>query len=79
MNSVRSFFVMLAGITLVGILAILTASISVVFVGLLSVSLVARALTVRLQPKPVPVRAKQKTRSDNIRVWNDGRGTIIDM
>ena len=79
MNSVRSFFVMLTGVTLVGILAILTASLSVVFVGLLSVSLVARALTLRLQPKRVPVRTKQQAKTHDIRVWNDGRGTIIDM
>lgn len=79
MNSVRSFFVMLTGITLVAILAIVTASISVVFVGLLSVSLVARALSLRFQAKPVPVRAKQQPRSNDVRVWNDGRGTIIDM
>jgi hypothetical protein len=27
--------------------------------------------------KPVPVRAKNK--QSDMRVWNDGRGTIIDM
>ena len=79
MNSVRSFFVVLTGAAFVGILAVLTASISVVFVGLLSVSLVVRALSLRLQPKPVPVRSKRQDTAKDFRVWNDGRGTIIDL
>lgn len=79
MNSVRSFFVTLSGFAFVAILALLTASLSVLFVGILSVSLIARAVTLRLQPKLVPVRTKRQARRNEPRIWNDGRGTIIDL
>lgn len=75
MQSVRSFFFTLSGITFVAIIALFTASITIALAGVLTVMLVARALTLRL--KPVPVRAK--ARDEGMRVWNDGRGTIIDM
>lgn len=79
MNSVRSFFVSLSGFTFVAILALFTASISVVFVGILTVLLMARAVSLRLAPKAAPVRANAPARRQDLRVWNDGRGTIIDM
>ncbi|MDI7863082.1 hypothetical protein MRS76_14060 [Rhizobiaceae bacterium n13] len=77
MQSVRSFFLTLSGITFVAIIALFTASITIALAGILSVMLLARALTVSLRMKPVPVRAK--ARDERMRVWNDGRGTIIDM
>jgi hypothetical protein len=36
----------------------------------------ARAISLRM--KPAPVRAKTNSQRE-MRIWNDGRGTIIDL
>jgi hypothetical protein len=83
MKSVRSFFVTLSGFTFVAILALFTASMTVALAGILSVLLLARAASIRLSP--APVRAKAQPRQPDqqngrqMRIWNDGRGPIIDM
>ncbi len=76
MQNIRSFFVIVTAIAVLAAAALLTASLTVAFMGTLAILSIARALSGRL--KPVPVRAKSR-RNDAIRVWNDGRGTIIDM
>jgi membrane protein implicated in regulation of membrane protease activity len=75
MQNIRSFFVVMTAIAALAVAALLTASLTVAFVGTLALLSLGRAFSQRL--KPVPVRAKA-TRED-MRVWNDGRGTIIDM
>ncbi len=83
MKSVRSFFVTLSGFTFVAIVALLTASMTVALAGILSVLLLARAVSIRMAPAPVRTRA-QPRRPDHpagqqMRIWNDGRGPIIDL
>jgi hypothetical protein len=39
--------------------------------------MVGRALSMKM--KPAPVRAKANNGKPEMRVWNDGRGTIIDL
>jgi hypothetical protein len=75
MQNIRALFLGLVGIAAVTALVVLTASITLAFAGMLAVFTAVRALTPRL--KPVPVRAKSSKR--DMRVWNDGRGTIIDQ
>lgn len=75
MQSIRSFFLTVTGIALVAMLALLTASLTLAFAGILSALMIGRAMSLRL--KPVPVRAKNAKPAS--RIWNDGRGTIIDM
>lgn len=75
MQNIRALFLGLVGIAAVTALVVLTASITLAFAGMLAVFTAVRALTPRL--KPVPVRARSSKR--DMRVWNDGRGTIIDQ
>lgn len=86
MRSVRSFFFTLAGLTFVGIVALFTASIAILIAGALSVILVGQAMasyfSYQLAPQP-----NQKSNAGpggqqiqrEMRIWNDGKGTIIDM
>ena len=75
MQNIRAFFVIVSAIAVLAMAALLTASLTVAFAGILAVLTIGRALSMRL--KPVPVRAKADKR--DMRVWNDGRGTIIDL
>ncbi|SIR22349.1 hypothetical protein SAMN05880590_11463 [Rhizobium sp. RU35A] len=77
MQNIRAVFLGLIGIAAIGSLVVLTASITLAFAGMLAVFTVVRALTPRL--KPAPVRARAKGARPDMRVWNDGRGTIIDL
>lgn len=75
MQNIRSFFVIVTAIALLAAAALLTASLTIAFMGTLAILSIGKMLSNKL--KPVPVRAK--SRQSEIRVWNDGRGTIIDM
>jgi hypothetical protein len=75
MQNVRAFFVIIAAIAALSAAAFLTASLAIAFAGILAVLSIGRALS--MQPKPVPVKARSDQRQ--MRVWNDGRGTIIDL
>lgn len=75
MQNIRSFFIIVTAIALLAAAALLTASLTIAFMGTLAILSIGKALTSKL--KPVPVRAKSK--QSDMRVWNDGRGTIIDM
>ncbi len=80
MKTIRS--VLLTAIAAaVGLAALVfTASLGLMLAALMSVVLVGATLAHRLQPRAV--RAEARARSGQrqpVRVWNDGRGTIIDM
>lgn len=75
MHNIRVFFVIVSAIALFAMAALLTASLTVALAGILAVLSIGRAVSARL--KPVPVRAKTDKRE--MHVWNDGRGTIIDL
>lgn len=77
MQNIRAFLYGLVGIAAIGILVMLTASLTLAFAGMLAVFTVVKALSHR--PKPAPVRARAKGQQSDMRVWNDGRGTIIDL
>ena len=75
MQNIRTFFLAITGFAVLATVVLLTASLTLALGAVLSVALLGRAMSTRL--KPVPVRAK--ARQDDMRVWNDGRGTIIDL
>ncbi len=75
MQNIRSFFIIVTAIALLAAAALLTASLTIAFMGTLAILSLGKALSSKL--KPAPVRAKDK--QSDMRIWNDGRGTIIDM
>ncbi|MFT4184528.1 MAG: hypothetical protein QM636_21720 [Rhizobium sp.] len=78
MQNIRSLFIALAGITVFAAMALFTVSLTLAVGGILTVLLAARAISLRM--KPAPVRAKANNgQQREMRVWNDGRGTIIDL
>ncbi|CAN7613231.1 hypothetical protein LJR245_004671 [Rhizobium leguminosarum] len=77
MQNIRSVFLMLAGATVFVAMLLLTFSVTLAVGGILTVIMVGRALSMKM--KPAPVRAKANHGQREMRVWNDGRGTIIDL
>ncbi len=77
MKNIRSLFIALAGITVFAAMALFTVSLTLAVGGILTVLMVGRAISLRM--KPVPVRARANNGQREMRVWNDGRGTIIDL
>jgi hypothetical protein len=80
----RSFLMTLAGLTFVAVVALFTASIGLAIAGAVTVLLLGQWLSALLTNKPAPVRAYARARAprteqERLRVWNDGKGTIIDM
>ncbi|AGB73070.1 hypothetical protein RTCIAT899_CH18560 [Rhizobium tropici CIAT 899] len=78
MQNIRSLFIALAGITVFAAMALFTVSVTLAVGAILTVLMAARAISLRM--KPAPVHAKAKTNGQReMRIWNDGRGTIIDL
>lgn len=75
MQNLRTIGLALAGICVFAAAAVFTISLTLVAGAILTVSLAARMLSMRA--KPAPLHAKAKSRE--MHVWNDGRGTIIDL
>lgn len=76
MNNIRSLFLGLLSVAVVIGTMLLTASFLALLAGLAAVTLIVRALM------PAPKRAQVYARArkpGEMRVWNDGRGTIIDQ
>lgn len=78
MQNVRTLFITLAAVTAFTAVALLTFSLTLAVGGILSVLMVARAISLRLKPAPVHAKAKANNQRE-MRIWNDGRGTIIDL
>jgi hypothetical protein len=76
MQNIRALFLALAGITIFAALALFTVSLTLAVGGILTVCLAGRALSTRMKPAPIRTKAD---RGHEMRVWNDGRGTIIDL
>ena len=79
MQNIRSVFLMLAGVTVFVALALFTFSVTLAVGGILTVLMVGRALSLKMKPAPVRAKASKTNDQREIRVWNDGRGTIIDL
>ena len=80
MQNIRSIFLMLSGVTIFVALEFLTFSVTLAVGGILTVLMVGRALSLKMKPAPVRAQARRKPHSGaDMRIWNDGRGTIIDL
>ena len=81
MNTFKTVLITVAGLSIALLATLFTASLVLAFAGVATVLLAARAISMRMQPKPV--RAYAYARRDGERqpgrIWNDGKGTIIDM
>lgn len=78
MTNLRSLGLAIAGVAIIASAAVFTLSLTVLLGGLLTVSLLSRMVTGRLKGNMVYARAP-KTPQKDMRIWNDGRGTIIDL
>jgi hypothetical protein len=78
MQGIRTFFIAASSIAILALAALFTASLTIALVGTLAVFSVARLFSARLKPAPIPVQPRHREQQ-NMRVWNDGRGTIIDL
>lgn len=88
MRSIRAFLFTLAGLTFVAVVTVFTASIGIALAGVATVLLFGQWLSSILsgherQPQPARAYARaeraKEQRDREMRVWNDGKGTIIDM
>jgi hypothetical protein len=79
MQGIRTFFIAASSIALLALAALFTASLTIALVGTLAVISLARVFSARLKPAPIPVNPRHRQSHENMRVWNDGRGTIIDL
>lgn len=78
MHGLLSLLFAAGSVVVLGFLGFVTLSFGLVLAAILSLTMAARALMP--QPKPVHVRAEAKRPGERVtRIWNDGRGTIIDM
>lgn len=82
MNSLRSIALATGGIVILALAAAFTLSLTLVLGAVLTVALGIRVLALRMKEARVPVRAKRAEQGrgeQGMHVWNDGRGTIIDL
>lgn len=75
MQNLRTIGLALAGICVFAAAAVFTISLTLVSGAILTVFLAARMLSTRAKPAPLYAKAKHR----EMHVWNDGRGTIIDL
>ncbi|MCP8895898.1 hypothetical protein KYK29_13280 [Shinella daejeonensis] len=69
------FTMLIAGATL-----LFAASLGLALAGIAAVVVIGSMLAARLQPKPVRATARRHAAGQREpRIWNDGRGTIIDL
>ncbi len=79
MQGIRNFFIAASSIAVLALAALFTASLTIAFVGTLAVLSLARVFYARPKPAPIRVKTDPRQQQQNMRVWNDGRGTIIDL
>lgn len=79
MQSIRSFLLTAAGIAFTLMALVFTASLGLALAGIMVVLMVASAVSARFAPKPVRATARASRPQREPRIWNDGRGTIIDL
>ncbi|MDW5315727.1 hypothetical protein [Rhizobium sp. PL01] len=81
MQSIRSLLLTAVGIAFTLMALVFTASLGLALAGIATVFVIGSAISARLMPKPVRATVNRNTgrREREPRIWNDGRGTIIDM
>ena len=86
MQSIRSLLLTIAGIAFTLMAFVFTASLGLALIGIVSVVMIGTTIAARLAPKPVRATVNRNSGNRNStsqqrepRIWNDGRGTIIDL
>lgn len=79
MQNLRSVALGLAGIVVIAAAAAFAVSLTLIAGAVLTLSLGYRMLTARTKAAPVYAKTNRKSSEREMRVWNDGRGTIIDL
>lgn len=81
MNSIKTVLLTIAGLSIAIVATMFTASLVLAFAGVATVLLAMRAISMRMQQQPVRVyaRARSNDQRQAGRIWNDGKGTIIDL
>lgn len=76
MHALRTFFIAISAISIMAITTVLTLSVAVVLFAIVASASIMRMVMKPLRPAPVSATKHDKTQP---RVWNDGKGTIIDL
>ncbi|ASY70737.1 hypothetical protein [Sinorhizobium fredii] len=80
MQSIRSVLFTAAVLTITVAAFVLTASLALALAGIAAVVAIGSAIAARFNAKPMPARARPAAGHEReMRIWNDGRGTIIDL
>ncbi|QQM31442.1 hypothetical protein JET14_04530 [Martelella lutilitoris] len=79
MENIRTVFMAIVGLAAVAFVTVFAASIGLALIAVLAVLTVARMIAVKLNHATVPVRTRDCRKRDGMRVWDDGRGKIIDL
>lgn len=78
MSNFRSIALAVGGVAVIAAAAVFTLSLTLVAGAIVTASLFARMLSGRRQEQRAYARA-DNTGKTEMRIWNDGRGTIIDL
>ncbi|TNB49274.1 hypothetical protein FF124_04625 [Martelella lutilitoris] len=79
MEKIRTVFMAIVGLAAVAFVTVFAASIGLALIAVLAVLTVARMIAFKLNHAPVPVKTRDCRKRDGMRVWDDGRGKIIDL
>lgn len=79
MENIRSVLMAIVGLAALAFVTVFAASVGLALIGVLAVVTCARMVAFKLNHAPVPVRTREARRTDGMRVWDDGRGKIIDL
>lgn len=81
MQSIRSVLFTAAAIALSLAALVFTASLALALAGIAAVVAIGGAIAARLNARPAQARARAASPGQprEMRIWNDGRGTIIDL
>ena len=81
MQSIRTILFTGLGFVIAGALVGFAASLGLALAGIAFVVMAGSWLATRigLLPARAPVHARSRARRGEPRIWNDGRGTIIDL
>ncbi|APG86183.1 MULTISPECIES: hypothetical protein [Sinorhizobium] len=80
MQSIRSVLFTAAAIAITVAAFVLTASLALALAGIAAVVAIGSAIAARFNAKPMPARTRAAAgQQREMRIWNDGRGTIIDL
>lgn len=79
MQRIRSIVFTILSLMIAGATFLFAASVGLAIAGILAVLMLGSMLAAKLQPAPVRASARKAPGQREPRIWNDGRGTIIDL